>query len=111
LVPTDRVDALAASGGSANAIAFPSGSGTFTWRTRFEHVWIGSCSMPSLGCEALEERVEPGDGEGDAGRARALRVRLDEEPGVLIGVSPGTRPSAKRVPRRVEPSESARAGS
>jgi hypothetical protein len=29
-VPTDRGDALAASGGSANAIAFPSGSGTFT---------------------------------------------------------------------------------
>jgi hypothetical protein len=32
----DRGDALAASGGSANAIAFPSGSGTFTWRTPFE---------------------------------------------------------------------------
>ena len=34
--PADRGDALAASGGSANAIAFPSGSGTFTWRTPFE---------------------------------------------------------------------------
>jgi hypothetical protein len=29
-------EALAAAGGSANAIAFPSGSGTFTWRTPFE---------------------------------------------------------------------------
>jgi hypothetical protein len=28
--------AFVASGGSANAIAFPSGSGTFTWRTPFE---------------------------------------------------------------------------
>ena len=28
--------ALAASGGSANAILFPSGSGMFTWRTPFE---------------------------------------------------------------------------
>ena len=36
LLPADRGDALAASGGSANAIAFPSGSGTFTWRTPFE---------------------------------------------------------------------------
>jgi hypothetical protein len=32
----DRGDALAVSGGSANAILFPSGSGTFTWRTPFE---------------------------------------------------------------------------
>ena len=29
-VPADRGDALAASGGSANAIVFPSGSGTLT---------------------------------------------------------------------------------
>ena len=35
-VPAERADALAASGGSANAIAFPSGSETFTWRTPFE---------------------------------------------------------------------------
>jgi hypothetical protein len=34
--PADRGDALAASGGSAYAIAFLSGSGTFTWRTPFE---------------------------------------------------------------------------
>ncbi len=34
--PADRGDALAASAGSAKAIAFPSGSGTFTWRTPFE---------------------------------------------------------------------------
>jgi hypothetical protein len=35
-VPADGGRALAASGGSANAIAFPSGSGSFTWRTPFE---------------------------------------------------------------------------
>jgi hypothetical protein len=35
-VPADRGNALAVSGGSANAIVFPSGSGTFTWRTPFE---------------------------------------------------------------------------
>jgi hypothetical protein len=40
--------------------------------------------LDALGCEALEERVEPGDGEGDAAGARARRVRLDEEPGVLV---------------------------
>jgi hypothetical protein len=34
--PADRGHAFAASGGSANAIALPSGSGTFTWRTPFE---------------------------------------------------------------------------
>jgi hypothetical protein len=35
-VPAERADALAASGGSANAIVFPSGSEKFTWRTPFE---------------------------------------------------------------------------
>jgi hypothetical protein len=40
--------------------------------------------LDALGCEALEERVEPGDGEGDAARARARRVRLDEKPGALV---------------------------
>ena len=39
--------------------------------------------MP-LSRKALEERVEPGDGERDAADARARRVRLDEEPGVLV---------------------------
>ena len=34
--------------------------------------------------EILEELVEAGDGERDAARARLGRVRLDEEPGVLI---------------------------
>jgi hypothetical protein len=34
--PADRGDAPAALGGSANAIALPSGSGMFTWRTPFE---------------------------------------------------------------------------
>jgi hypothetical protein len=40
--------------------------------------------LDALGCEVLEERVEPGDGEGDAAGARARRVRLDEEPGVVV---------------------------
>ena len=35
-VPADRGEALSALGSSANASAFPSGSGTFTWRTPFE---------------------------------------------------------------------------
>jgi hypothetical protein len=43
--PFHHGDALAASGGSANAIAFLCGSRTFTWRTRFESVSIGSCAM------------------------------------------------------------------
>ncbi len=40
--------------------------------------------LDALGCEALEERVEPGDGERDPAGARARHVRLDEEPGVLV---------------------------
>ena len=40
--------------------------------------------LDALGGEALEERVEPGDGEGDPPRARLRGVRLDEEPGVLV---------------------------
>jgi len=36
-----------------------------------------------LRSEALEERVEPNDREGDPARARPRRIRLDEEPGVL----------------------------
>jgi hypothetical protein len=38
--------------------------------------------LDALGGEALEERVEPGHGEGDPPRARLGSVRLDEEPGV-----------------------------
>jgi len=33
---------------------------------------------------ALEERVEPSDGERDPASARPRRVRLDEEPGALV---------------------------
>src|SRR5438093_13597627 len=40
--------------------------------------------LDALGSEALEEPVEPGDGERDAARARPRRGRLDEEPGVLV---------------------------
>jgi hypothetical protein len=42
--------------------------------------------LDALGSEALEERVEPSDGESDPARARPLRVRLDEERGVLVDV-------------------------
>ena len=38
--------------------------------------------LDALGSEALEERVEPSDGEGDPAGARPRRVRFDEEPGV-----------------------------
>jgi hypothetical protein len=40
--------------------------------------------LNALGSEALEERVEPGDRESDPARACPRRVRLDEEPGVLV---------------------------
>jgi hypothetical protein len=40
--------------------------------------------LDALRSEALEERVEPNDGEGDPARARPRRVRLDEEPGALV---------------------------
>jgi len=50
--------------------------------------------LDPLGSEALEERVEPGDGEGDAARARARRVRLDEEPGVLVDLPENLFPDA-----------------
>ena len=42
--------------------------------------------LDALGNEALEERVEPIDRESDPARARLLRVRLDEERGVLVDV-------------------------
>jgi len=38
------------------------------------------------GGEALEQRVEPGDGERDPAGARARRVRLDEQRGVHVDV-------------------------
>ena len=36
--------------------------------------------LDALGSEALEQRFEPSDGEGDPARARPRRVRLDESP-------------------------------
>ncbi|HMI69942.1 MAG TPA: hypothetical protein VK510_08105, partial [Solirubrobacteraceae bacterium] len=47
-----------------------------------------------LSGEALEERVEPRDGEGDPARARLRRVQLDEEPGVLVDLSEDRVPDA-----------------
>ena len=40
--------------------------------------------LDALGGKALEQRIEPGDGEGDPTRARLRGVRLDEERGVLV---------------------------
>ena len=42
--------------------------------------------LDALSSEALEERVEPIDGEGDPARARLCHVRLDEERGVLVDI-------------------------
>jgi hypothetical protein len=50
--------------------------------------------LDALGREALEERVEPVDGEGDPARARVRRVRLDEEPGVLVDLPENLLPDA-----------------
>ena len=40
----------------------------------------------TFGSQALQERVESGNGEGDPARARPRRVRLNEECGVLVDV-------------------------
>ena len=45
--------------------------------------------------EASEELVEPGDGQSDPARARLLRVRIDEERGVLVDVPQHLIPDAK----------------
>jgi hypothetical protein len=50
--------------------------------------------LDALGSEALEERVEPSDGEGDPARARSRRVRLDEEPGALVDLPENLFPDA-----------------
>jgi hypothetical protein len=50
--------------------------------------------LDPLGSEALEEGVEPGDGEGDPPRARLRRVGLDEEPGVLVDLPEDLVPDA-----------------
>ena len=50
--------------------------------------------LDALGSEALEERVEPGDGEGDPARARVCRVRFDEEPGALVDLPEDLFPDA-----------------
>ena len=51
--------------------------------------------LDAPGSEALEELVEPSDGESDPARARLLRVRLDEERGVLVDVPQHLVPEAK----------------
>ena len=40
--------------------------------------------LDALDLDALQERVEPADGQGDAARARLRCVWLDEEPSVLV---------------------------
>ena len=51
--------------------------------------------LDALGREALEERVESIDREGDPARARVRRVRLDEKRGVLVDVPEHLVPDAK----------------
>ena len=50
--------------------------------------------LDALGSEALEECVEPSDGEGDPARARPRRVRLDEEPCALVDLPEHLLPDA-----------------
>ncbi len=50
--------------------------------------------LDAMGSEALEQRLEPSDSEGNPARSRLRRVRLDEEPGVLVD-PPYTRARAK----------------
>jgi hypothetical protein len=50
--------------------------------------------LDPLGSEALQERVEPSDGEGDPAGARLRRVRLDEEPGALVDLPEHLVPNA-----------------
>ena len=50
--------------------------------------------LDALRGEALEQRVEPGDGQGDPARARLRGVRLDEERRVLVDVPENLVPGA-----------------
>jgi hypothetical protein len=50
--------------------------------------------LDALGSEALEQRVEPSDGEGNPARARPQGVRLDEEPGTLVDLPENLVPDA-----------------
>src|SRR5687768_11526920 len=62
--------------------------------------------LDPLGREALEDRVESGDREGDPARAGSTRVQLDEQPGVLVDLpehlvadaAVGFSPEEPRVP-------------
>ena len=51
--------------------------------------------LDSAGSEAVEELVEPSDGECDPARACLLRVRLDEQRGVLVDVPQHLFPDAQ----------------
>jgi hypothetical protein len=57
-------------------------------------VGLDLCVLDALGSEALKERVEPSDGEGDPARACPRRVRLDEAPGVLVDLPENLFPDA-----------------
>ena len=50
--------------------------------------------LDALGSEALEQRVEPSDSEGDPPRARPHGVRLDEQPSALIDLPENLFPDA-----------------
>ena len=59
--------------------------------------------LDAVGREAFEKRVEPDDGEGDPTCAGpVLRLRLDEEPGVVIDLPENLRSDA---PLRGSPEE------
>ena len=45
--------------------------------------------------QAFQERVEPGDGEGDPACARPRHVGLDEAPGALVDLPEPLLPGAK----------------
>jgi hypothetical protein len=76
--------------GSANA--FPSGSGTYVADT--VRVGLDGFVLDALGSQALQERVETGDGEGDPACARPRSVGLDEQRGVLVDVPEDFYPGA-----------------
>jgi hypothetical protein len=59
--------------------------------------------LNALGSQALEERVEPGDRERDSARPGPLRIRLDEEGGVLAEVPEHLVPEAQVCGSAEEP--------
>ena len=92
------VDALSGSFGSGRSRRGALGLGQLGERERVPirigdvhvadavRVGLDRLVLDALRRQALEQRVEPGDGEGDAARAGPRCVRLDEERCVLVDV-------------------------